>query len=339
MSTPETEPSAPSEKKGFLNRYRFEIIGVIIFLIGTGLLLQSAKQSSNVPQVASADDRFAVMDVRVQNHEASISLYGDRISKLEKQVQDLSQSVASLPKQGASAEGQATTTPAGSATAAPVASSGEDAKRMEALEKEIAELKTQAPLQDAGHVAHSIKLLSSFHRLSDKVLSGKPYADALSAFQDEAGDTVKAKTLTDLTPYAESGIPTLAELLVSFDNASGQLGNAEAVPPAEAGAWDRLMYNLKHLVRVQRIDQAQTGKDADAVVGRAAAHLDKGEIEAAYAEINMLPDADKAHFSGWLDDAQIAMNAPGYISEIEEQVLQDVFHSKPQAAEAKPGNL
>jgi hypothetical protein len=283
------------------------------------------------------DDRLAVLDVRLQNLENSTVLYDNRISKLEKDTEALARSAASsVPATQATTAQSNTDAPAatGFSPASPPVSaplSGDETKRIDLLEKELAAIKSSAPMQDSEHVSHSIRLLSAFHRLSDKVLSGKPYADALSAFEDLIGDSTSAnKPLTQLASFAESGVPTLAELLTSFDNAADQLSTTQAVPPPEAGAWDRFVFNVTHLVRVRRIDETQTGKGIDAIVGRAAGHLDKGEIEAAYAEINNLPETIRPDFSGWLEDAQIAIDAPGMIEQLEEQVMEQVFRASTQ---------
>lgn len=327
MSTDTMENELPAEGKR--RRHYMRWLALCLLLV-CGVAWYGVSQRSTSSSLSRfADDRYSVMDVRLQNLENSVSLYAERITKLEKQAEEL----AHLQAQAASSQQPVSTTAAAGESEAkpPHTVTAEDAKRIETLEKELAAMKTAAPLQDGEHIAHSIKLLSSFHRLSDRALSGKPYADQLSEFEDTfAGN--QAKALSQLAPYADNGIPTLAELLGSFDTASDQLSAAQSVPPADASLWERFVFNITHLVRIQRIDQNQTGKDVDSIVGRASAHLDKGEIEAAFAEINTLPDSARSHFSNWLEEAQIAIDAPGIIDQLEEQVMQQVFHPANESA-------
>lgn len=318
------------------------LILVIALIIVTGGFIVSQRKQADIP--AKASEALGVYDVKIENVEKGVALYESRIVQLEDGMKALNAQVAEL-KAGAPAvpvaadhAGTAEPAPEGAAPVAPVdaASQQENVKRLENVEKELVALKASTPAFNADHIAHSIKLLSAFHRLSNNVLAGKAYSDVLSDFEDLIGDsTSQNKPLADLATYADNGVPTLAELLTTFDNAVEQLNTAQAVPPPEAGAWDRFTFNIKNLVRVRRIDEAQTGQDDNAIVGRASANLDKGQIEAAMAEINRLPENAKSNFSGWLEDAQISLDAQGMIDELEEQVMGQVF--QPQEHKAPEG--
>lgn len=326
------------------------LILVIALIIVTGGFIFLQRQQAALPGVAG--EALEVLEAKFENLEKGVIRYEDRITKLEKDVQGLTSDVAGLkahPEAVPEVAGAEASAPApdGAVAPAPVVDASvqqEQAKRLETLEKELTALKASTPAFNADHIAHSIKLLSAFHRLSNNVLAGKAYADSLSDFEELIGDsTSQNKPLADLATYADNGVPTLAELLTSFDNSVEQLSSAQAVPPPEAGAWDRFVFNMKNLVRVRRIDEAQTGQDADAIVGRAAANLDKGQVEAAIAEINRLPEAAKSNFTGWLEDAQIALDAQGMIDELEEQVMGQVFqpqeHKAPEPVQNQGLNI
>lgn len=315
------------------------LILVIALIILTAGFIFTQRQQAVLPGVAG--EALAVLEAKFENLEKGVMRYEDRITKLEKDVSGVSTEVSGLKGNAETApvvEGAETVAPVvdGSVATVPAVDSAaqdDNAKRLETLEKELLAIKAAKPAFDSEHIAHSIKLLSAFHRLSNNVLAGKAYADSLSDFEDLIGDsTSQNKPLADLATYADNGVPTLAELLTTFDNSVEHLSSAQAVPPPEAGAWDRFTFNLKNLVRVRRIDEAQTGQDADSIVGRAAANLDKGQIEAAMAEINRLPDAAKNSFTGWLEDAQISLDAQGMVDELEEQVMGQVFQPQEHKA-------
>lgn len=303
------------------------ILVVLILIVGAALYAMFMQKPL---ATAGSDDRWSVFEARLENLEKGILLSEGRVTRLEEGQKTLDTRVNQLASAQADVASVTNTNTETNTESSPVATAvaltEEASKRLESLEKELAAIKAAAPMQDSEHMAHSIKLLSAFHRLSNNVLAGKPYSEELSSFEELIGDsTSQNKPLMQLATYADNGVPTLAELLTSFDNAVEQLRNAQAVPPAEAGAWERFTFNLKHLVRVRRIDEGQKGSDVDAVTGRAAAALEKGQLEAAVSEINSLSEKDKGDFTAWMEDAQVAIDAQGIIDELEEQVMQQVF--------------
>jgi hypothetical protein len=256
-------------------------------------------------------------DARLQNLENTVLQQEKRLSAVE----DTAQKLASAPPP-ASSSSPATTSPA---TAAPT---GAEDARITALEQEITALKASAPQQDPEKIRQSILLLSALHHLSDKVLSGKPFAVELAAFQEQmGGDNASGSPLSTLAPYADSGVPTFTTLLGSFDQSVEGLNAAEAVPPENADFWARFKYNLAHLITVRRISDANKGNSISATVGRAQAHLEKGEIEAAMTEIKQLPDSARGNFTAWSDDAQTVLNTPSLIDQLEEQVMRKAFRA------------
>lgn len=323
QETPATKNETPKRSKG----YKWLIVLAVVAVGGAyGFSILRVKSTVRI-----TDEKYDVLDARLQNLENTTSLHGDRLAKLERQAESAPVAVAPVAPVGDVADGA-------KKAPAPVASAPADNKRMEALEKEIDALKTAAktaPAQNSEQVSHSIKMFSALHRLSDKVLSGKPYADALSNFEGVAGnDPELTKLYAALSEYAENGMPTQIELMGAFDQGMDKLTSAQAVPPAEAGAWDRLVFNLTHLVKIQRIDQAQAGKTTNAIVGRASAFLEAGDIENAYKEIDALPEGERANFTTWLEDAKTAMDVPGIVEQLEEHVMHKVFEPTPAPATA-----
>jgi len=280
-------------------------------------------------------DNLAVFDTRLQNLEKSTVHHEERIKELEETLQKL----VSAPPPAALSTPPASSPPATPTIVKPGTPTSSDDTRITVLENEITSLKASAPTQSAEAVGQAIRLLSAYHRLSDKVLSGKPFAAELSAFEELAKPEESAGSpLASLAPYADSGIPTFATLLVTFDQSVDSLNASLSIPPANAGFWERLMYNLTHLISIRRIDDTQTGSTEQAIVGRAQAHLEREEIEAATAEIKSLPESVRGNFAAWLDDAQMVVEAPSFIDQLEEQVMQKAFHAeaKPTAQEKLP---
>ncbi len=287
---------------------RITILFLLLIAAFAGYMQFISPQFAGRQQVGGSLD---MLDVRIQALDSTVALQQKRIETLEQ-------------KQGVAAPTAPGSTPA-PAAALPAA----DENRIAALEKELATLKATPFSGGNTQLYQSIRLLSAFHRLSEKVMAGKPFAAELSAFEDLAGEEeTKTPSVSTLSGYAETGIPTFATLLTAFDQAVETLNIADATPPAGAGAWERFVYNLTHLISVRKIDEDQTGSSAEAIIGRAEAHLDREEIEAAMAEIKTLPEASRGNFAAWLDEAQIATDAPALVDQIEEDVMQKAFHTE-----------
>lgn len=316
----------PPDAKGKRSFPLWRALLFFLLLAAAGSTYMFLAQVQRTGKLQVADN--SVFDTRLQNIENSIVTHENRIKSLE----DSTQKLASAASASSSVSSPPSAPPINIATPTPSVPPVSD-DRIAAMEKEIASLKASGNGRDNESLLQSIRLLTAFHHLSQKVIGGKPFTAELSAFQQLAvADDSPGSPLATLTPYADSGIPTFASLLTAFDQSVEGLNNSEAVPPPGADFSTRLKYNLTHLVRIHRIDEAQSGSTTDAVVGRAQAHLEKEEIEAAVAEIKSLPENARGNFTAWLDDAQMVTEAPSLVDQIEEQVIQKAFHADPAAA-------
>jgi hypothetical protein len=279
---------------------------IVLFLLLIGAFAFYARY--NITQRATGQQTYDVFDARLENLDNSIRLHEKRLTELEQKLP--------IPPQGAvPAEGNATATDA----------------RIAALEKKLADIKPANPdkPQSSEQVFQAIHLLSAFHHLSEKVVAGKPFASELSAYEEADGDAANSPPIVALSPYADNGIPTFAQLLASFDNSLEALGAMEATPPAGATLWQRFVFNLTHLISVRRTDEHQAEHSVDAILSRAQAHLDREEIEAAMMEIKSLPEHERSNFASWLEDARITTEALGLVDAIEEQAMQKAFNAEP----------
>ena len=297
MQLEEIEQEIIVEKKTISNLFKL-VLSIIVLTI---LLAVFAYYNTQKHYIRFGEDS-SVFDVRIQNLDNSVTLHERRLDKLEEKVNQIKQPVA---------------------VAAPV--NNKEYEKIADLEKEIAAIKTTANSQNNEKIYQSIKLLSSFHRLSERVISGRSFVAELSKFQENFNDKSLDETIAELSPYADNGVPTSSRLLDTFDVALEQLKVKQSTPPENAGFWERLMFNLSKLVSVHKIDKNQTGNSVDAIVGRALDHLEQEETEAAIAEIKSLPDNERTIFTAWLEDAQIASTVPALIDQIEEQVMQKSF--------------
>ena len=318
MDNIQIEKEILEEKKSISHMRTFLLLFLVGVVMGFTLFYYSTSK-----HVGRQKEDYSVTDTRLENIENTVSLHEKRIAKLEEQA----------------AKPVAAPTAAGS----PAAANDNTNEKIASLEKEIKSLKFSAAPQDPEHVAQAITLLSSFHRLSNAIVGGKPFAAELSSFLENFGaDTDKSLNdiIAPLSPYADSGIPNSSTLNSVFDEALATMKKNEALPPDNAGFWEKLVFNITHMITIRRIDKSQGGISPDAIIGRADDDLNGEETEAAIAEIKSLPDNVRSNFNAWLEDAQISSIAPSVLDQIEEKVMKKAFSAsaKPQAAAAVPAS-
>lgn len=125
--------------------------------------------------------------------------------------------------------------------------------------------------------------------------SGRSFEQDLNVVSRLAGNDPKLqRSLAQLAPYAKSGVLNRETLQKEFKGLAMDIVTAK-VSGQDANVQQRAQSRLNALVKVRKIDTLE-GESADAVVNRAQALLDKGDIPAAIAELQSLqgPQAQAA---------------------------------------------
>jgi hypothetical protein len=143
--------------------------------------------------------------------------------------------------------------------------------------------------------------------LEQRLNAGAPFAPELAGLAQVGGDAAK---LTALKPYADAGAPTIAALGVSFAKVAPAIAAAAApaAPAASAGVMDRLVDNMRNLVRVHKVGET-VGDDPGALAPRIAAALARGDLAAALEAYQRLPEAARQAGGDWLKVAQARLDA------------------------------
>jgi hypothetical protein len=84
------------------------------------------------------------------------------------------------------------------------------------------------------------------------------------------------------------------------------------------------MTSAESLVKIRRVDEAATGDTPSAVLARAEAALDKGDLAAAVKEVGALQGAPRDALSGWLDQARARLGADDTLKRLESILLVSV---------------
>ena len=135
---------------------------------------------------------------------------------------------------------------------------------------------------------------------------GSSFGTELDTFAAVAPD---GQVADRLRPYSEEGVPTRAQLVEQFSAARDRILDAAAAPEEEQGIAGRLMSSAFSVVKVRRTGDVE-GNTPDAIVSRMESALDAGNLPAAAAEWDALPQEARdasADFRQALD-ARIAVD-------------------------------
>ena len=160
----------------------------------------------------------------------------------------------------------------------------------------LAEAETQAQgLRDgaAADVARSA--------LREAIASGRPFAAELSAAN--ISDLPAA-----LTARAELGLPALSDLAARFPDLARLALDAAIRADAGEGLGDKA-WSLMRLGLGARSLTPREGTDADAVLSRAEAAVQAGNLTTALQELQGLPAAAKTVMAEWISEAQARIDA------------------------------
>jgi hypothetical protein len=184
-----------------------------------------------------------------------------------------------------------------------------------ALAERVAKLEAEIDKGMAG--TKSAAAAIAFANLRAAVAQGRPFATELAtikSFIPDPGD------LGPLAAYADKGIPTVPELTRSFP-ASRDAALAAAAPAPSGSLIDRLLASASTLIKVKRVDEAASGDSPSAVLARAEALLDKGDLAGAVKQVETLQGGPRDAFSAWLDPARARLAADVVMTKLEATLL------------------
>jgi len=164
-----------------------------------------------------------------------------------------------------------------------------------ALAARIAHLESLDASVTMRHAAAELALANLVRASS----TSSAFTAELAAFDALMPHTQEAADLARIAPH---GAPTQALLAARFSDAAAHALAAERA--ASAKTWlGRLWANLGNLVVVRRVGERK-GQDSDAILARAGARLNAGDLDGAIAEANGLAGTARADIAPWLDAAQ-----------------------------------
>ena len=148
-----------------------------------------------------------------------------------------------------------------------------------------------------------------------------PYDAALAALEAiGGGDAGVATALVALAPHAAAGIATRGTLRDRFTPLAEVILRAAVTPPG--GSWiNRTLARLSGLVTVRRVGGDVAGDSVEAIVARAEARLEAGDLAAAVGEVAALDGAAAEAAARWLGDARARLKADGALAALDARAI------------------
>ncbi|PQO24370.1 hypothetical protein C2I36_02980 [Rhodobacteraceae bacterium WD3A24] len=181
------------------------------------------------------------------------------------------------------------------------------------LRERIAEAEAQAEAraEEAAAEARRAAAQTAIARLEAALETGQPFGpalDDLAAADLEVPETLRA--------HAE-GLPGLTALQESFPAAArGGLAAALNATAPDAPVTDRIAGFLRSQLGARSLSPRE-GDDPDAVLSRAQAAVDAGDLGAAMDELDALPQAGRDAMSEWISAARARLDARAAIAELD----------------------
>lgn len=157
-------------------------------------------------------------------------------------------------------------------------------------------------------------------RLAQAVSNGKAYAaelKALTQLKSQAGPAMPdiGDLLSDIEPFAETGIPSGATLSAQLEDRAREILTAIDTPSG-ANWWERLLARIRNLVIVRKVGAGAQGTAPPDVLARAETAARAGDWDAVVAQIEGLPQSAKDGFGAWWDHAQARATAQRALADL-----------------------
>ncbi|MGH6923535.1 MAG: hypothetical protein ACRED5_07325 [Propylenella sp.] len=146
--------------------------------------------------------------------------------------------------------------------------------------------------------------------------TGRPFASELVALEALG---VGTDAVAALRPSAETGLPTLGEIRSRFETEMAAVDLSQ--PTAEGtGPLDRLLESARGLVEV-RPAKPTAGADPGAVAARTRGALSAGDLKAALAEWETLPEDVRSATASWAETVRTRVAADDLVARLRGEAL------------------
>ncbi|MAO54766.1 MAG: hypothetical protein CMM61_03585 [Rhodospirillaceae bacterium] len=190
------------------------------------------------------------------------------------------------------------------------------ADRLRRLEQE-----TDGAKNNAAGDAAARSLILGVAQLRDSVRGGKSFQADLESLKALAeGRPAMTQALAQLTPFAGTGVPTLAALRLRFADRAGAI--VAAAGTAEGDGWiAEAAAKLSSLVTVRRVGETAEDGSVDALVARVDGLLAAGDLNGAVEALSLLKGKPADVVAPWLTAAQTRLAAEKAVANLNVHAL------------------
>lgn len=302
------------------------LIGGVVVLIGAAALQWAGVLPSPKADISALEQQIAQLrdapakpldegsQAALSGATASAKQALDQITGLSTELNSVKQSVADIQNNA-------------SASGASVDTSAIDA-RIASLEEQLNASKQQVAQADGAAADATTRLDALEAKVNDTsgqtnmalamaatglkaaVDRGEPYKAELDTYVAVAPAAGEVETLR---PTEAKGIPTVNTLASDFGDVAARIIASTRTIDPNAGVLDRLWASASGLVEARPVGMVE-GEGVDAVTARIEAHLTAGDLAAAIAEWEKLPDAAKTASADFGSAMKARQNASTIVS-------------------------
>ena len=276
-------------------------------------LEKSVGELSRVSPDGTPDAALTELQARVATLEQTGGVSG-ATAELERRIAELGEQVAALrnaqPADAASLEEALAPLREQVGTLATRVDDAPTAERIATLEQILDEVR-----QEVGAAASLAPAIAA-DALDAALESGRPFSTELAALKSLGADPAAVEALSS---RAAEGLPTVSQLRSGFEAAVASVDLTAPIPEA-TGTIDRLWQSARGLVEV-RPTRPTEGADPGAVVARIRGALAAGDLKAALAEREALPDTLKAATADWATRAEARVKADDLVAATRAEAL------------------
>ncbi|RVV97984.1 hypothetical protein EKE94_10990 [Mesobaculum littorinae] len=219
-----------------------------------------------------------------------VAALADRIDALEQRIGE----IAATRSEGSAETGEALDA---YARQLETLQSDLDAQRQEISQ---AEERATSLQQQSEAQARALTARAALTRIQAAVEGGDGYAGALSSLTENSNVAVPEV----LAAQADSGVASIGALQVDFLPAARDSLAASRNAGAGSGSLSQRFGTFLRSQTEARSLGEREGDDPDAVLSRAEARLTEGDLAAALAELDALPEEGRAEMAEWIDTAE-----------------------------------
>ena len=251
---------------------------------------------SRITEVAARDQGQPDLESRIDDLQAKLTAVQDARGALQDQLTAVEQSTGKL--------GDRLTT--GLA----------DIEKQVTAATEAAQEATREAARD-----RTAAMLMALNGIRDALAEGAPFDTAVSDLRRVGEDQpAVAEALNGWADRAATGIPTLPQLTKRLKEIASEVGGRIRSQTGE-GWLDSMIERATSVVRVRRVGEDAAGDTPDAVLARAEAAMDNGNLAKAVEEVGALEGEPAAAFAGWLADAKARLAVADGLERLEKAAL------------------